>query len=73
MSETPFDNAAMEALWSTLERELARIHHRKHWTRRAELRAGLFDYIEAFYNRARHQPGLGHLTPTEFQDTLDAA
>lgn len=46
---------------------------RQHWTTRAELRAALFDYIEAFYSRARHQAGLGHLTPAESEDTRDAA
>jgi putative transposase len=68
-----FDNAAMEAFWSTLKRELAHIHAQRRWASRAELRAALFDYIEAFYNRARHQAGLGHLTPAEFEDTLNAA
>ena len=68
-----FDNAAMEAFWSTLKRELAHIHRRRRWTSRAELRAALFDYIEAFYNRARHQTGLAHLTPAEYENTLDAA
>jgi hypothetical protein len=52
------DNAAMEAFWATLKRELAWIHHRHRWMSRAELRATLFDYIEAFYNRSRHQAGL---------------
>lgn len=68
-----FDNAAMEAFWSTLKRELAHIHGQRRWASRAELRAALFDYIEAFYNRARHQAGLGHLTPAELEDALDAA
>jgi putative transposase len=68
-----FDNAAMEAFWSTLKRELAHIHRRRRWATRAELRAALFDYIETFYNRARHQTGLDHLTPAEYEDTLDAA
>ena len=68
-----FDNAAMEAFWSTLKRELAHIHHHRRWATRAELRAALFEYIEAFYNRARHQAGLGHLTPAEYENTLDAA
>ena len=58
-------NAAMEALWATLKRELAWIHQRRRWSSRAELRAALFDYIEAFYNRARHQAGLDHRTPSE--------
>ncbi len=60
-----YDNAAMEAFWATLKRELAWIHQRRHWTSRAELRAALFGYIEAFYNRQRHQVGLGHRTPAE--------
>ena len=36
-----FDNAAIEAFWSTLRRELAHIHHRRRWTSRAELRAAV--------------------------------
>lgn len=60
-----YDNAAMEAFWATLKRELAWIHHRHRWTTRAELRVALFDYIETFYNRDRHQARLGHQTPAE--------
>jgi len=41
-----FDNAAIEAFWSTLRRELAHIHHRRRWTSRAELRAALFRYLQ---------------------------
>jgi|GEM_PF-1097040 len=36
----------------------------KHVTR-SELRTILFDYIETFYNRPRHQAGLQHHTPAE--------
>jgi transposase InsO family protein len=60
-----YDNAAMEAFWATLKRELAWIHRRQRWTSRPALRAALFDYIEAFYNRSRHQAGLDHRTPSE--------
>ena len=60
-----YDNAAMEAFWATLKRELAWIHQREHWTSRTALRAALFDYIETFYNRARHQARLDHRTPSE--------
>jgi transposase InsO family protein len=60
-----FDNAAMEAFWATLKRELAWIHGRRRWSSRAELRVALFDYIEVFYNRARHQARLDHQTPAE--------
>ena len=59
-----YDNAAMEAFWATLKRELAWIHQRQRWSR-AELRVALFDYIEVFYNRARHQARLDHRTPAE--------
>ena len=68
-----YDNAAMEAFWATLKRELAWIHHRDRWSSRAELRAALFDYIEAFYNRARHQAGLDHRTPSEVYAATAAA
>jgi hypothetical protein len=29
--------------------------------------AALFDYIEIFYNRERHQAGLDHRTPAEYE------
>ena len=60
-----YHNAAMESFWATLKRELAWIHRRPRWSSRAELRAALFDYIEIFYNRDRHQAGLEHRTPAE--------
>ena len=40
-----FDNAAMEAFWSTPKRELAHIHRRRRWTSRAELRAANHLYL----------------------------
>ena len=60
-----FDNAAMEAVWATLKREIRHLHG--DWTHltRSQLRTILFDYIETFYNRARHQAGLDHQTPAE--------
>jgi putative transposase len=60
-----YDNAAMESFWATLKRELAWIHQRHRWPQRGVLRAALFDYIEAFYNRDRHQARLDHRTPAE--------
>jgi putative transposase len=60
-----FDNAAMEATWATIKREIRHIHGA--WTQltRSRLRTVLFDYIETFYSRARHQAHLEHRTPTE--------
>jgi transposase InsO family protein len=68
-----YDNAAMEAFWSTLKRELAHIHQTRKWAARDQLRAALFDYIEVFYNRARHQARLGHLTPADYEAATEAA
>jgi transposase InsO family protein len=60
-----FDNAAMESFWATLKREIIHIHDGWETITRSELRTILFDYIEVFYNRARHQARLGHHTPAE--------
>jgi transposase InsO family protein len=68
-----FDNAAMEAFWSTLKRELAHIHQTTTWAHRDDLRAALFDYIEVFYNRQRHQAGLDHQTPADYEAATAAA
>jgi putative transposase len=64
---TAADNAAIEAFWSTLKRELRHLHGRRVWPDRSSLRAALFDYIEIFYNRERHQARLAHLTPVEYE------
>jgi transposase InsO family protein len=67
-----FDNAAVEAVWATLKRELAWIHGRTVWPTRASLRTALFDYIEAFYNPERTQQRLGYLSPADYENTLTA-
>lgn len=58
-----FDNAAMESTWATIKREIHHIYG--DWTQmsRSQLRTVLFEYIETFYNRQRHQARLGHRTP----------
>ena len=68
-----FDNAAMESTWATIKREIAHIHG--DWTQltRSQLRTVLFDYIETFYNRRRHQAGLDHRTPAEAYAASKAA
>lgn len=60
------DNAAMETFWATLKRELAWTTGITRFETRAALRTALFDYIEIFYNRQRHQAALDHLSPAEF-------
>ena len=60
-----FDNAAMESTWATIKKEIRHIHGPWETMTRRQLRTVLFDYIETFYNRQRHQAGLGHRTPAE--------
>lgn len=60
-----FDNAAMESLWATIKREIHHLHGDWRQITRSGLRTILFDYIETFYNRTRHQARLDHRTPTE--------
>jgi len=69
----PFDNAAMEAFWATLKREVRHIWGGWQDRTRSELRTILFDYIETFYNRARHQRRLDHRTPAEIYAAHRAA
>ncbi|WP_420453366.1 transposase [Ilumatobacter sp.] len=63
-----YDNAAMETFWARLKVEIAWIRGSIWFDTRAECHAYLFEFIEVFYNRQRHQSGLDHLTPTEYAD-----
>jgi Integrase core domain len=67
-----FDNAAMETFWATLKREIAHIRGPEGiwFETRDAARSFLFEFIEVFYNRQRHQAGLGHLTPAEYAARL---
>lgn len=60
-----FDNAKIESIWSVLKREIRATVGPWEDLTRSQLRTALFDYIEIFYNRQRHQAGLGHRTPSE--------
>jgi putative transposase len=62
-----YDNAAVEAFWATLKRELGWIHNTTTWPNRAKLRSALFDYIEGFYNPNRIQRRLGHQSPADYE------
>ena len=46
-----YDNAVMEAFWSTLKNEL--VHRRRFNPHEPRLARPIFDYIEAFYNRTQ--------------------
>ena len=68
-----FDDAAIESCWATLKRDIRHIHGGWEHPTRPELRAILFDHIEVFYNRARHQARLDHQTPAEAYAASKAA
>ncbi len=60
-----YDNAAMETFWATIKTEIRHIWGPIEQRTRSEMRTIVFDYIETFYNRQRHQAGLEHHTPSE--------
>jgi len=62
-----YDNAAVEATWSVLKRELAWIHGHRTWPTRDLLRSAIFDYVEGFYNTTRIKQRLGYRSPAEFE------
>ena len=62
-----YDNAAAEAFFATLKRELAWIHPTERWRTRDQLRSALSGYIEDFYNPERIQRRLGHRSPINFE------
>jgi putative transposase len=59
-----YDNATMEAFWSTLKLELI---YRRQFEHASQLSQALFDYIEVFYNRQRLHSALGYRSPAEFE------
>jgi putative transposase len=61
-----YDNAVAESFFATLKKELV---HRQPWPSRRDLSSGVFEYIEAFYNRQRRHSTLGYLSPEEYERT----
>ena len=57
-----YDNAVMEAFFSTLKTELA-----DSFASHGQAKRELFDYIEAFYNTRRRHSTLDYVSPAEFE------
>jgi putative transposase len=57
-----YDNAVMEAFFSSLKSELA-----DRFPSCGEAKMELFDYIEVFYNQRRRHSTLGQISPAEFE------
>jgi transposase InsO family protein len=62
-----YDNAPTEILWGCLKQEL--VHHR-HFATRAEAMAGIQEYIEIFYNRARRHSAIGNVAPSRYAESF---
>lgn len=60
-----YDNAAMEAFWSTLKREA--MADSDQWTP-DRVRRELFEFIESDYNRSRLHSSLGYQSPVDFEN-----
>lgn len=59
-----WDNAVMESFYSRLKVELI---YAEQYTSMDEVRSGLFEYIEIFYNRKRRHSAIGNISPAEFE------
>jgi transposase InsO family protein len=59
-----YDNAAMEAFWSTLKREA--LEQSETWSK-DRVRREIFEYIESVYNRSRLHSSLGYKSPVDFE------
>lgn len=57
-----YDNAVMEAFFSSLKSELA-----DRFPSCGDAKMELFDYIEVFYNQRRRHSTLGQISPAEFE------
>jgi putative transposase len=62
-----YDNAVMEAFFSSLKSELA-----DRFDSCGEAKLELFDYIEVFYNRRRRHSTLGQISPADFETRSNA-
>lgn len=60
-----YDNAAMEAFWSTLKREA--LQESASWSK-DQVRRQIFEYIEAIYNRSRLHSSLDYQSPVDFEN-----
>jgi len=60
-----YDNAAMEAFWSTLKREA--MVDSDQWTK-DRVRRELFEFIESDYNQSRLHSSLGYRSPVDFEN-----
>ena len=61
----PYDNAWIEWFHATLKKEYIK---KKKINKIEEIKVGVFEYIEKWYNRERIQEKIGYLTPVEVEE-----
>jgi putative transposase len=59
-----WDNAVVESFFATFKAELV---DDADWHTREKARTAIFEYIEAWYNRARRHSSLGYRSPVEYE------
>ena len=64
-----YDNAVAESFFATLETELL---DRTSFATRDQARAGVFDYIEGFYNPHRRHSTIGYQSPNNYERSAQA-
>lgn len=64
-----YDNSAAESLFATLKAEIGTAV----WLTRADARADVFLFIEAYYNRQRLHSTIGYRTPYEMRLMLQSS
>lgn len=64
-----YDNAVAESFFNTLKKEYVYFESFK---TRTQAQSGIFEYIEAFYNRTRRHSTLGNLSPQAFEQAKAA-
>jgi putative transposase len=57
-----YDNAVMEALFSTVKHEV-----NEWFPSHGEAKAELFDYLEVFYNQRRRHSSAGRMSPAAYE------
>ena len=63
-----WDNAVMESFFSRLKVELI---YAENYRTIEEARAGIFEYIEMFYNRVRRHSSVGYVSPHEYEQQFE--
>ena len=63
-----YDNAVMEAFFSTVKNELG-----ERFGSHGDAKMQLFDYIEVFYNQRRRHSSVGRISPAEYERRTAAA